>query len=153
MADVIKADVERKLSRLPGVKEVSVEVVFDPPWDPSRMSEAANFSLAWILDFSTSPTAAADLETEEVKSSRIKSYLQFLACSGLHLLAGRRANHIHHSHQSERLTHREFMSEDAVHHVCWNCRQLHPAEHRKAISPKFSASAMAEIPCGFSTAK
>src|ERR1700694_2924735 len=30
MANVLKADVERKLSRLPGIKEVSVEVVFEP---------------------------------------------------------------------------------------------------------------------------
>ncbi len=55
MADVLKADVERKLSRLPGVKEVSVEVVFDPPWDASRMSEAAKLQLGLDLDFSPSP--------------------------------------------------------------------------------------------------
>ena len=50
MADVLKADVERKLARLPGVKEVSVEVVFDPPWDPGRMTEAAKLQLGldWI---------------------------------------------------------------------------------------------------------
>jgi probable FeS assembly SUF system protein SufT len=38
MADVLRADVERKLLRLPDVTEAKVEVVFDPPWDPSRMS-------------------------------------------------------------------------------------------------------------------
>src|SRR6201996_8645394 len=32
MSDVLKADVENKLRRLPEVKEVRVEVVFDPPW-------------------------------------------------------------------------------------------------------------------------
>jgi len=52
MADVLKGDVERKLSRLPGVKEVNVEVVFDPPWEPSRMSEAAKLQLGLELDFS-----------------------------------------------------------------------------------------------------
>jgi probable FeS assembly SUF system protein SufT len=56
MADVLKADVERKLARLPGVKEVSVEVVFDPPWDPSRMTEAAKLQLGLDLDFSPSPS-------------------------------------------------------------------------------------------------
>lgn len=56
MADVLKADVERKLSRLPGVKQVDVEVVFDPPWDPSRMSEAAKLQLGFDLDFSPSPS-------------------------------------------------------------------------------------------------
>jgi probable FeS assembly SUF system protein SufT len=54
MANVIKADVERKLSHLPGVKEVSVEVVFEPPWNPSRMSEAAKLQLGFDLDFGSS---------------------------------------------------------------------------------------------------
>jgi len=49
MADVLKADVEGKLSRLPTVKEVHVEVVFDPPWDPSRMSQAARLQLGFDL--------------------------------------------------------------------------------------------------------
>jgi probable FeS assembly SUF system protein SufT len=57
MADILRADVERKLSRLPGVKEVSVEVVFDPPWDASRMSDAAKLQLGLDLDFSPSPSA------------------------------------------------------------------------------------------------
>jgi metal-sulfur cluster biosynthetic enzyme len=41
---------------LPGVNEVSVEVVFDPPWDPGRMSEAAKLQLGFDLDFSPSPS-------------------------------------------------------------------------------------------------
>ncbi|MBO0910713.1 MAG: putative Fe-S cluster assembly protein SufT [Acidobacteria bacterium] len=47
MGNVLKADVESRLSRLPSVKEVSVEVVFDPPWDMSRMSEAARLQLGF----------------------------------------------------------------------------------------------------------
>jgi len=47
MGNVLKADVEGKLSRLPSVKEVHVEVVFDPPWDMSRMSEAARLQLGF----------------------------------------------------------------------------------------------------------
>ena len=31
MSDVIKAEVERKLAALPQVREVKVEIVFDPP--------------------------------------------------------------------------------------------------------------------------
>jgi probable FeS assembly SUF system protein SufT len=50
MAGVLKEDVERKLARLPGVREVSVEVVFDPPWEPGRMSEAAKLQLGLDLD-------------------------------------------------------------------------------------------------------
>jgi metal-sulfur cluster biosynthetic enzyme len=51
MSDVIKAEVERKLAVLPEVREVKVEVVFDPPWDKSRMSEAAKLHLGFDSDF------------------------------------------------------------------------------------------------------
>ncbi|MDR3752495.1 MAG: iron-sulfur cluster assembly protein [Terracidiphilus sp.] len=51
MSDVIKAEVERKLAALPEVREVKVEVVFDPPWDKSRMSEAAKLHLGFDSDF------------------------------------------------------------------------------------------------------
>lgn len=47
MGNVLKADVESRLSRLPTVKAVNVEVVFDPPWDMSRMSEAARLQLGF----------------------------------------------------------------------------------------------------------
>lgn len=50
MADVLRVDVERKLAKLPQVKEVLVEVVFDPPWQPSRMSEAAKLQVGLDLD-------------------------------------------------------------------------------------------------------
>jgi metal-sulfur cluster biosynthetic enzyme len=33
---------------VPGVTSARVEVVFDPPWDPSRMSEAAKLELGWL---------------------------------------------------------------------------------------------------------
>jgi metal-sulfur cluster biosynthetic enzyme len=51
MSDVIKAEVERKLAALPEVREVKVEVVFDPPWDKSLMSEAAKLHLGFDSDF------------------------------------------------------------------------------------------------------
>ena len=41
MGQVIVDDVTRKLRALPGVADVKVDLVFDPPWDPSRMSDAA----------------------------------------------------------------------------------------------------------------
>jgi len=53
MADVLKADIQRKLSDLPSVKELNVEVVFDPPWHPGNMSEAARLQLG--LDLESSP--------------------------------------------------------------------------------------------------
>jgi probable FeS assembly SUF system protein SufT len=53
MGNVLKADVESKLSRLPGVKEVHVEIVFDPPWHPGLMSDAAKLQLGFDLDYGT----------------------------------------------------------------------------------------------------
>ncbi len=53
MGNVIKADVESKISRLPEVKQVNVEVVFEPPWGPARMSEAAKLQLGFDLDYGT----------------------------------------------------------------------------------------------------
>jgi FeS assembly SUF system protein len=37
--------VQEKIKQLPGVKDVHVELVWDPPWDMSRMSEAAKLQL------------------------------------------------------------------------------------------------------------
>ena len=50
MGNVLKADVESRLSRLPGVKEVHVEVVFDPPWHPGlcRMQPSSSLASTWI---------------------------------------------------------------------------------------------------------
>lgn len=49
MGEVLKSDVEQKLSGLPTVKNVHVEIVFDPPWNPSLMSEATRLQLG--LDY------------------------------------------------------------------------------------------------------
>jgi metal-sulfur cluster biosynthetic enzyme len=52
---VLKADVEGKLLRLPEVSETQVEVVFDPPWNPNRMSEAARLQLGFDFAGDTTP--------------------------------------------------------------------------------------------------
>jgi len=49
MGDVLKSDIEQKLGPLPTVKNVRVEVVFDPPWTPLMMSEATRLQLG--LDY------------------------------------------------------------------------------------------------------
>jgi metal-sulfur cluster biosynthetic enzyme len=33
---------------VPGVTDVTVDVVFDPPWDPAKMSEAARLQLGLL---------------------------------------------------------------------------------------------------------
>jgi FeS assembly SUF system protein len=37
--------VENAISAVPGVSGVKVKLVFDPPWDPSRMSDEARLAL------------------------------------------------------------------------------------------------------------
>ena len=57
MGNVLKGDVRNKLARLPGVEEVQVEVVFDPPWHPGLMSDAAKLQLGFDLDYGTTQTS------------------------------------------------------------------------------------------------
>lgn len=44
-AQELPAEVERRVGAVPGVSGVTVELTFDPPWDQSRMSEAARLQL------------------------------------------------------------------------------------------------------------
>lgn len=41
-------EVETKARSLPGVGEVTVDVVWDPPWSPEHMSEAARLELGMM---------------------------------------------------------------------------------------------------------
>jgi metal-sulfur cluster biosynthetic enzyme len=41
MGEVLVADVRDKLLMIPTVRQANVELVFDPPWNQSMMSEAA----------------------------------------------------------------------------------------------------------------
>ncbi len=42
---VLVEDVRSKIERLPGVSDVDVQLVFEPPWDQSMMSEEAKLAL------------------------------------------------------------------------------------------------------------
>jgi probable FeS assembly SUF system protein SufT len=53
MGDVLRSDIEHKLGQLPEVREVHAQIVFDPPWHPSRMSDAAKLQLGLDLDTSS----------------------------------------------------------------------------------------------------
>jgi probable FeS assembly SUF system protein SufT len=48
MGGILKEDVERKVRALPGVGAVQVDVVWDPPWDQSRMTDVARLQLGWM---------------------------------------------------------------------------------------------------------
>lgn len=41
-------DVKKAVEAVPGVRSVSVEVTFDPPWEMSRMSENARIQLGLL---------------------------------------------------------------------------------------------------------
>ncbi len=45
---MILDDARRKVEEIPGVSQVDVELVFDPPWNPSMMSEAARLQLGFL---------------------------------------------------------------------------------------------------------
>jgi probable FeS assembly SUF system protein SufT len=48
MGPVLASDVKSKVEALPGVKNANVEVVFDPVWDRSMMSDAAKLQLGMM---------------------------------------------------------------------------------------------------------
>jgi FeS assembly SUF system protein len=45
VAETLPPEVEAKARAVPGVRDVEVEVVWDPPWNPGMMSEAARLEL------------------------------------------------------------------------------------------------------------
>ncbi len=50
VAGSLASEVQSRIKALPGVTSAQVEVVWDPPWDKSRMSEAAKLELGFFDD-------------------------------------------------------------------------------------------------------
>jgi FeS assembly SUF system protein len=44
----LPAEIESKLKAVSGVNDVKIDLVWDPPWDPSKMSEAARLQLGMM---------------------------------------------------------------------------------------------------------
>jgi len=44
----LPAEIEGKVKAVPGVTDVKIDLVWDPPWDPSKMSEAARLQLGML---------------------------------------------------------------------------------------------------------
>ncbi|NCO34218.1 MAG: hypothetical protein GW893_10205, partial [Armatimonadetes bacterium] len=44
-AQSMPEEIEMKLKGIPGVGSLKLEIVWDPPWNPNRMSEAARLEL------------------------------------------------------------------------------------------------------------
>jgi metal-sulfur cluster biosynthetic enzyme len=48
LADFLEQEIQRALrAHLPEVDQIAVTLVWDPPWTPERMSEAARQQLGW----------------------------------------------------------------------------------------------------------
>ena len=47
-AQTLPCEVEERVRAVPGVTGAKVDVTFDPPWDQSRMSEAARLQLGLL---------------------------------------------------------------------------------------------------------
>lgn len=48
MGEILKSDVERKVRDLPLVRDVLIDLVFDPPWESGMMTEAAKLQLGFL---------------------------------------------------------------------------------------------------------
>jgi|SRR5690349_20173206 len=44
----LPAEIEQKVKAVPGVTDVKIDLVWEPPWDPSKMSEAARLQLGML---------------------------------------------------------------------------------------------------------
>ena len=44
----LPAEIESKVKAVPGVNDVKLDLVWEPPWDPSKMSEAARLQLGMV---------------------------------------------------------------------------------------------------------
>jgi FeS assembly SUF system protein len=55
VADILPAQVKQRILTVDGVTSAKVDLVFDPPWDRSKMSEAALFALGFDMGPSVVP--------------------------------------------------------------------------------------------------
>ena len=47
VAEILPAEVQERVRGAEGVSEAEIDLVWDPPWDPSMMSEAAKLQLGF----------------------------------------------------------------------------------------------------------
>jgi FeS assembly SUF system protein len=48
VAESMPAEVELRVSAVPGVRDAEVNLVWDPPWDPAKMSDDAKLELGML---------------------------------------------------------------------------------------------------------
>src|SRR5436305_8117294 len=55
VAEILPNQVKQKILSIEGVTSANIDIVFDPPWDRSRMSDAAKLALGFDLGPQTVP--------------------------------------------------------------------------------------------------
>ena len=48
VAESMPAEVELRVEAVPGVRDAEVNLVWDPPWDPQKMSDDAKLELGML---------------------------------------------------------------------------------------------------------
>lgn len=48
VAESLPAEVEMRVLSVPGIRDAEVKLVWDPPWDPSKMSDEARLELGML---------------------------------------------------------------------------------------------------------
>ncbi|MXO65595.1 SUF system Fe-S cluster assembly protein [Altericroceibacterium endophyticum] len=48
VAETMPGEIELRIGNLPGVRDAQVNVTWDPPWDPSKMSDEARLELGML---------------------------------------------------------------------------------------------------------
>ena len=51
MADEVLAEVQRSVEDVPGIKSCTIDLVFEPVWDQSMLSDEARVALGWDPEF------------------------------------------------------------------------------------------------------
>jgi metal-sulfur cluster biosynthetic enzyme len=55
VAEILPNQVKNKIASIEGVTSANLDLVFDPPWDRDRMSDAAKLALGFDLSPETVP--------------------------------------------------------------------------------------------------
>ena len=77
-AQSLPAEVQAKAKDVRGVTDVTVDVVWDPPWEPSKMSEAARLQLGFMAE------SKVTLEKTKIGSPYVISAIDKLRRAGTH---------------------------------------------------------------------
>ena len=53
VAELLPNEVELRVLSVPGIRDAEVKLVWDPPWDPSKMTDEARLELGMLMNKET----------------------------------------------------------------------------------------------------